>query len=665
MKALLFLCFALSFVLGRPPLDGPFVGIDLGTTFSVVGTWIDGAVEIIPNELGNRVTPSVVAFTEEEILVGDEALNQQPTNPENTIFAIKRLFGRKFDDLEVQRDLQLLPYRIIEDKESGTPVVQVRFKREIKHYTPKEIFSFIFVKMKTIAETHIGKEVKRAIITCPAYFTAMQRSAIKDAATIAGLYVLRIMDEPTAAAIAYRLNFPFEGNILVFHLGGGTLDVSLLYIEDGFLEVISTAGDAHLGGEDFDTRLMNQFLQILMTKHGADLRENKRALARLRRACEQAKRQLSSLPEARIEVKNLTDGLDFSEKLTRTKFEEINLDLFKKTLEPVQQVLKNENLDSSKIDYIVLIGGSTRIPKVQALLKEFFGGKELNRGVNPDEAIAQGAIEQACLLTGLPYPETVFQWPKVPRSVLMDPLSLSLGVETAGGIMSRLIERNTPIPAKKSKMFSTNADNQQTLLIQVYEGERAKTKDNRLLGKFELTGIPPQPRGKPKIEVRFEIDENGILQVSAKDKDAGITETITINKDKGNLRQEEIDRLVKEAEEFEAQDKEVRERTEERNALETFAYNLRLQINDEERLGSKLSEQSKQTIDSAVQEVLSWLDHNPSPLADDSREKYKFLERTCKPLIEEVYKRKEESSGGGEGAGGEAGGGDAAPDDEL
>eukprot|EP00906_Rhabdomonas_costata_P012961 RCo018626 len=329
----------------------------------------------------------------------------------------------------------------------------------------------------------------------------------------------------------------------------------------------------------------------------------------------------------------------------------------KKTLEPVQRVLKDGKLDASKVDDIVLVGGSTRIPKVQALLKDFFGGKELNRGINPDEAIAYGAAVQAAVLAGTHDLEN--------KVLLVDVASLSLGIETVGGIMTRLIERNTPIPAKKSKMFSTNADNQQTLLIQVYEGERAKTKDNRLLGKFELTGIPPQPRGKPKIEVRFEIDENGILQVSAKDKDAGITETITINKDKGNLRQEEIDRLVKEAEEFEAQDKEVRERTEERNALETFAYNLRLQINDEERLGSKLSEQSKQTIDSAVQEVLSWLDHNPSPLADDSREKYKFLERTCKPLIEEVYKRKEESSGGGEGAGGEAGGGDAAPDDEL
>eukprot|EP00992_Anisonema_acinus_P000849 TRINITY_DN10304_c0_g1_i1.p1 TRINITY_DN10304_c0_g1~~TRINITY_DN10304_c0_g1_i1.p1 ORF type:complete len:656 (+),score=184.97 TRINITY_DN10304_c0_g1_i1:66-2033(+) len=638
----------LFFLLGvsSEPIEGPVVGIDLGTTYSAIGIWQNGGVEIIPNEMGNRITPSVVAFTEEERLVGDGARNQQHANPENTIYGIKRFIGRKFNDLDVQRDTQLSPFKVVENKDSGAVKVQVTYKGDIKQYTPEEVSAFILQKMKAVADTYTGKDVKNAVITCPAYFNDGQRSATKDAGVIAGLNVMRIINEPTAAAIAYGLNKQGEKNILVFDLGGGTFDVSLLNIDDGFFEVVATNGDTHLGGEDFDMRLVKHFLSVLKKKYGKDVRDDKKAVARLKRACEMAKRQLSSQPEARVEVDGLVEGFDFSEKLTRAKFEEINADLFKKTLEPVKNVLKDGKLEASDIHEVVLVGGSTRIPKVQSLLKDFFNGKELNRGINPDEAVAHGAAVQAAVLAGVDEVEN--------KVLLVDVCSLSLGIETVGGIMTRLIERNTPIPAKKSKMFSTNAENQATLLIQVFEGERARTKDNRLLGKFELTGIPPQPRGKPKIEVKFEIDENGILQVGAKDKEAGISETITINKDKGSLTPEQIEKMIKDAADFEEQDAKLKRRVDEKNALETFAYNLRLQINDEDGLGGKMEEEDKKAIDEAVQEVLDWLEQNRDPEPDDSLEKYKFLETTCKPLIVKIKEKKEEKKASEEGEDGES-----------
>jgi len=616
--------------------DEPVIGIDLGTTYSAVGTWQNGGVEIIPNEMGNRITPSVVAFTETDRFVGDGARNQQPANPENTVFAVKRLIGKKFNDLEVQRDLLLLPYKVVEDKESGACKVQVTHKGDIKQFSPEEVSAMILVKMKTVAETYLGREVKKAVVTCPAYFNDGQRMATKDAATIAGLEVLRIINEPTAAAIAYGLNKKGARHILVFDLGGGTFDVSLLSIDDGFFEVVATSGDTHLGGEDFDVRLLKHFLSILKKKHGIDVRDEPKAIARLKRACENAKRQLSSQPEARVEVDNIAEGFDFSEKITRAKFEELNLDLFRKTLDPVRDVLKQGKLEPKDIRDVVLVGGSTRIPKVQQLLKELFNGKEPNRGINPDEAVAYGATVQAAVLTGKDDVEN--------KVLLVDVCPLSLGIETVGGIMTKLIERNTAIPAKKSKIFSTNADNQAALLIQVFEGERVKTKDNRLLGKFELNGIPPAPRGKPKIEVTFEIDENGILQVAAKDKEAGVSEQITINKDKGSLPPEEVERMVRDAEAFAAEDRKLRERTEEKVALETFAYNLRQQITDEDRLASKLDEDSKSKIEEAVKEVLHWITGNPDPDADESREKYKFLESVAKPIIEKVYLANKEPS---------------------
>jgi heat shock protein 5 len=629
--------FFLSLVLGTLSEDEPIIGIDLGTTYSAVGTWKNGGVEIIANEMGNRITPSVVGFTEEDRLVGDGARTQQPTNPKNTIFAIKRLIGKKFDDLEVQRDMQLLPYKIVEDKATGACKAQVTYKGDIKQYSPEEVSAMILTKMKSVAEAYLGQEVKKAVVTCPAYFNDGQRMATKDAGTIAGLEVLRIINEPTAAAIAYGLNKKGERHIMVFDLGGGTFDVSLLSIDDGFFEVVATAGDTHLGGEDFDTRLLKFFMSQLKKKQGVDIRDDAKATARLKRACENAKRQLSNQPEARVEVDNIAEGVDFSEKITRAKFEELCMDLFKKTLDPVKDVLKQGKMEPKDVNDVVLVGGSTRIPKVQQLLKEFFSGKEPNKGINPDEAVAYGATVQAAVLTGKDEVEN--------KVLLVDVCALSMGIETVGGIMTKLIERNTPIPAKKSKTFSTNAENQATLLIQVFEGERAKTKDNRMLGKFELNGIPPAPRGKPKIEVTFEIDENGILQVSAKDKEAGISEQITITKDKGSLSPEEIERMVKEAEDFAIEDKKIKEKMEERVALETFAYALRQQINDEERLANKMDEEDKSKIDAAVQEVLDWMDANSDPEAEECREKYKLLESTAKPIIEQIYmKEKPESS---------------------
>jgi len=629
-------------------VEPPVVGIDLGTTYSVVGVWANGQVEIIANELGNRITPSVVAFTETERLVGDGARNQMPANPENTIYAVKRLIGRKYEDKTVQSDKSLLAYKIVRGKKHGEPLVSVSYQGKQKEYTSEEISSMILVKMKEIAEAYLGKNVKNAVVTVPAYFNDAQRQSTKDAGTIAGLNVIRIINEPTAAAIAYGLNKAGEKNILVFDLGGGTFDVSLLTIDDGFFEVVATNGDTHLGGEDFDNRLMKHFLDILKKKHKKDIGKDQKALARLKKGAEIAKRQLSSQPEARVEVDNIVEGVDFSEKITRAKFEEICMDLFKGTLEPVKAVLNDAKLKKSDIDEIVMVGGSTRIPKVQSLIKDFFNGKEPNKGINPDEAVAFGAAVQAAVLSGESELEN--------KVLLVDVTPLSLGIETVGGVMTKLIERNTPIPTKKEQVFSTYQDNQPGVLIQVFEGERSMTKDNRLLGKFELSGIPPAPRGVPQIEVSFDVDENGILQVAAADKATGKNEKITISNDRGSLSQEEIDRMVREAEEFEEEDKKVREKVEARNGLESLAYNLRNQINDEEKLANKLDEDDKSIIDEAVKEVIEWLDENPSAEKEDYEEKQKELQNKANPIISKVYQ-------GGEG--GEAPEDDEPVDDEL
>ncbi|WCJ19533.1 Heat shock 70 kDa protein [Euphorbia peplus] len=610
----------------------PAIGIDLGTTYSCVAVWQHSKVEIIVNDQGNRTTPSYVAFTDRERLIGDAAKNQVAKNPVNTVFDAKRLIGRKYSDPSIQNDMELWPFKVISGVDDK-PMIVVKHKGEEKQFSAEEISSMVLTKMREIAEAYLGSTVKNAVVTVPAYFNDSQRQATKDAGVIAGLNVMRIISEPTAAAIAYGLHMEASNakkkNVLIFDLGGGTLDVSLVTIGEGIFEVMSTAGDTHLGGEDFDNKMVNHFIQNFKRKHKTDISGDPKALRRLRTACERAKRTLSSAVQTTIEIACLSEGIDFDTTITRAKFEELNMDFFQKCMEPVELCLSDAKIDKSSVHDVVLVGGSTRIPKVQQMLQDFFIGKELCKSVNVDEAVAYGAAVQAAILSGEGNEE-------VQDLVLLDVTPLSLGIESgAESVMSVVIPRNTRIPTKKEKGWTTRIDNQTSIRISVYQGERALVRDNIFLGEFDLCGIPPAPKNVAECTVYFDIDANGILNVSAEEKKTRNRNQITITNDKGRLSKEEIEKMIEDAEKYKAEDEKIKKKILAREALEKYAYEVRNTLKDEE-INSKLDSKDKKKIEDAVEETVEWLDRNPHGEVHEFEYKRNKLKSICKLIISPI-----------------------------